>query len=143
MSPKLKRLIEQQSKDDQTNQIHDDTRVGNRTISRLTEKDWKHVEWSASKRRARDFNFIYLEGIGSWRGSEHAAFDRGEIPCPVCQGRELREKELCLCCCRSGEDGKRDFQGLEVGKYINEGWKDDDEPATPTKYEPSNLKGGL
>lgn len=104
----LAKLVREQSNDDATNHLPDTYSVGNRTVTRLTNDSY------LPECNKKD-GFIYLEGIGSWDGAAHRAYEAGEAPCPVCGGRKLRTIEICLCCCRCGLDGKVRYPGLPIG----------------------------
>jgi hypothetical protein len=140
----LNQLIDEQQNDNENGAILETTRMGTRTVT--LSKSIVRYEERRPRRNGNDLDFIYLMGLESWQGSDHERFDQGKGMCPVCQGRKLRYNELCLCCCRSGADGRYEFKGLPVDYCRNEGWDDasDEQKPKATKYvKNTKLRGGL
>lgn len=137
MTKRLRRLIAEQQQDQETDRIPDVQSIGDRKIIR-NNRDMPDLK--------RGNGMVLLMGNRAWVAAEHGAAERGEVPCPVCEGRDLKKMELCLSCNRAGMDGKINYPGLPIGSAMNEGWDDiEDEPTIPTKYQPNEkgLKGGL
>ena len=64
--------------------------------------------------------------------------DRESKKCPACKG-VLEGLEYCLVCDGTAKDGEVEFPGIEIGKYINEGFEQApiamEGKARPTKPE--------
>lgn len=75
-----------------------------------------------------DVGWVWLSGVNPWDATGHFARHLALGPCPVCADGPLRWCAYCLGCDRTGQDGKRQFPGLDVDSASNPDWAAEEGP---------------